>query len=186
MIWQSNSAMNYTNKHGFINVAQIVGESIVDGPGIRSVVFCQGCHHACEGCHNPQSHSFGTGINMLPLQIYSEIKKYKLSKGVTFSGGEPFCQSEPLTELAKMLKNDGYEIACYTGYTFEELLNSKDSGKKQLLYSLDVLIDGPFILKERSLELLFRGSKNQRIIDVQNSIKSASAVLCSAKRWTQK
>ncbi len=177
--------MNNTQKLT-VNIAQIVGESVVDGPGIRAVVFCQGCHHACEGCHNEQSQEFGVGVNMTANEIYSEIKKYKLCKGVTFSGGEPFCQPEVLAQLAIMLKKDGYEIACYTGYTFEDLISSGTHEQKQLLNTLDILIDGPFILKQRSLELLFRGSANQRILNVQKSLLSKQAEWTNEKRWTDR
>ncbi len=164
------------------NIAGIIYDSIVDGPGVRVAIFCQGCPHACEGCHNPDSHSFNTKRIISVLQVYSEIKKNKLCKGVTFSGGEPFCQALAFCKLAKMLKADGYEIACYTGYTYEELLLANEE-QKNLLCMLDVLIDGKFILQKRNLSLNFRGSENQRIIDVQNSLLHKKTVLLNDKRW---
>lgn len=105
-----------------------------------------------------------------------------LCKGVTFSGGEPFAQAEGYAELAEALKKKGYEIASYSGYTFEQLLNGT-SAQKKLLSLLDILIDGPFIQAEKSLEIAFRGSKNQRILDVPKSLVAGKAIWTEAERW---
>ncbi len=160
-----------------------VGDSIVDGPGLRCVVFTQGCPHHCEGCHNPDSHAFSGGTAYTPQQIFAQIQKYPLCKGVTFSGGEPFCQAEGLYPLALLLKGAGYELAAYTGYTFEQLLQGTPA-QRQLLSQLDTLIDGPFTLSQKDLSLRFRGSKNQRILHVAQSLQAGKAVLETATRWT--
>lgn len=158
------------------------GDSIVDGPGLRCVVFCQGCPHGCPGCHNPASHSFGGGQPSTVDELFSRIQSYPLCKGVTFSGGEPFCQPEALAELAKQLKTAGKELAAYTGYTFEELQNGTPA-QQNLLSLLDILVDGRFELQQRNLNLLFRGSENQRILNVQQSLAAGKAVWETAARW---
>ena len=161
-----------------IRLAGVVPESYVDGPGIRFTIFVQGCPHHCEGCHNPETHDFAAGRAADTDRIYSKIKQFPLVKGVTFSGGEPFCQPEPLAELAEKLKADGYHVMSYSGWTFEQLL-SKSAAEPQvgrLLGLLDLLVDGRFVLAERSLELTFRGSRNQRIIDVPASLAAGKAV----------
>lgn len=165
-----------------VNVAGIVSDSIVDGPGLRTVIFVQGCTHHCEGCQNPETWEFGCGKNMSVETLYDMVKDAPLCKGVTFSGGEPFCQAGALVPLAKMLKKDGYELASYSGYTFEQLMKGT-AEQKALLSCLDILIDGPFIQNEKSLDLRFRGSKNQRILDVKKSLAEGKAVLCTDERW---
>ena len=166
-----------------LDLAGIVSDSIVDGPGIRVTVFCQGCPHHCEGCHNPETWEFGCGMKVTEGQVLAEIMKNPLCRGVTFSGGEPFAQAEAFACLAKLLKEKGYEVASYSGYTFEQLLRGTPQ-QKQLLETIDVLIDGPFIQDQKSLELSFRGSKNQRILDVPASLKEGQAVLMTSPRWT--
>lgn len=169
-----------------INVSGFVNDSIVDGPGLRFVVFCQGCSHNCPGCHNPQTHKFGVGMNYSIELILSMIRRAPLCSGVTFSGGDPMFQAEAFTALAIRLKMLGYEVACYTGFTWEELMQKGTKEQKGLLEYLDILIDGPFILEKRSLNLRFRGSTNQRIIDVPKSLAisaDAPPVLCVDKRW---
>lgn len=166
-----------------INVAGFVNDSITDGPGIRFTIFCQGCAHHCAGCHNPETWEFGKGTDKDINDIYNMIKANPLVKGVTFSGGEPFAQSEAFAILAERLKADGYEVACYTGYTYEEILNSTNESMKRLLKSLDVLVDGKFILDQRDILLKFRGSKNQRIIDVQKSLANSRVIINDTERW---
>lgn len=165
-----------------ISLAGIMTDSIVDGPGIRTTIFVQGCVHHCKGCHNPQSWAFEGGTDKTVQELYEIIKKNPLCHGVTFSGGEPFCQPLPLATLAKTLKAEGYEIASYSGYTFEELLQGT-SEQKQLLETLDILVDGRFELALRNLDLRFRGSENQRILNVPESIAAGKAVLCKQERW---
>lgn len=161
-----------------IKLSGLVADSIVDGPGFRFTIFTQGCPHHCPGCHNPQTHDFEGGRYADCDKIIEKIQQNKLIKGVTFSGGEPFCQPEPCSYMANKLKPLGYHLMCYTGYTFEQLLemSQKDENIKKFLSLLNIIIDGRFILEQRSLELRFKGSKNQRTIDVQESIKQGRAV----------
>ena len=165
-----------------LKLSGIQGDSIVDGPGIRTTFFCQGCPHHCEGCHNPETWPFEGGTEVSTEQMLAVVESNPLCRGVTFSGGEPFAQAEGYLELAKALKEKGYEVASYSGYTFEQLLNGT-AAQKALLAQLDVLIDGPFILAQKSLETPFRGSKNQRILDVKKSLEQKQAVSATAKRW---
>lgn len=165
-----------------IRLAGITTDSIVDGPGIRVVIFAQGCPHACEGCQNPQTHAFEAGVTWSVKQILEKIHQNPLAKGVTFSGGEPFCQAQAFLYLAKVLKQEGYEIACYTGYCFEELLQGEPA-QQELLKYLDILIDGRFILSQKNLELRFRGSSNQRILDLPQSLQKQTAIWCTQERW---
>lgn len=158
-----------------IRIAGLVNDSIVDGPGFRFTIFTQGCPHHCAGCHNPQTHDFQGGSNMDTDEIVSRFKKNPLLDGITLSGGEPFCQSEACAELAREARALGLNVWCYSGYTFEALVSGKDEWKT-LLQELDVLIDGPFVLEERSLECRFRGSRNQRVIDVQASLKAQTII----------
>ncbi len=161
-----------------IKLAGLVPESFVDGPGIRFTIFTQGCPHNCEGCHNPETHDFNGGRLADADKIIEKIISNPLVKGVTFSGGEPFCQPEPLAYIAERLKAKDFHIMSYSGYTFEELLEKGKSNKyiAALLNNLDILVDGRFVLSERSLELKFRGSRNQRIIDVSKSIEAGKAI----------
>ena len=165
-----------------IRIAGVEPESIVDGPGYRFTIFTQGCPHRCEGCHNPQTHDFGGGSDVKASELFDRIKKDVLLSGVTFSGGEPFCQADKLIPLAKAIKKAGLELAAYSGWTFEELTAFGDE-KTELLKLCDVLIDGRFILSQRSLMLRFRGSKNQRLIDVPESLKQNKPVLIHDGRW---
>ena len=166
-----------------IDISGFAPNSITDGPGLRFTVFCQGCIHNCPGCHNPETHPFGTGEKYRVEDIYKMIKKDPLVKGVTFSGGEPFCQREAFCRLAQLLKADGYEIAAYTGFLFEDLIKDKADAKYKLLEYLDILVDGPFILAQRSLEAGFRGSLNQRVINVPASLEKGEVVPEKSARW---
>ena len=166
-----------------VNLAGIVSDSIVDGPGIRTTLFAQGCPHHCPGCHNPETWDFSGGHEATTDQILGIVRFNPISRGVTFSGGEPFAQAAGFAQIAKALKAGGYEVASYSGFTFEELLEGTPE-QKELLGWLDVLIDGPFLLTEKSLELPFRGSRNQRIIDVPKSLAAGQAVVITKGRWT--
>ena len=165
-----------------LNLSGIIGDSIVDGPGIRTTIFSQGCPHHCPGCHNPETWAFGLGTDMEEETILEIVRSNPLCRGVTFSGGEPFAQPEGFAKLARLLKAAGKEVASYSGYTFEALISGTDA-QRELLETIDVLIDGPFILAEKSLEVPFRGSKNQRILDVPRSLDAGKAVSVTAKRW---
>ncbi len=165
-----------------LNLSGIAQDSIVDGPGIRVTFFCQGCPHHCPGCHNPETWDFGCGTDVPAEDLVDVVRANPLCRGVTFSGGEPFAQAAAFAKLARLLKAAGYEVASYSGYTFEELL--KGSGEqKELLSVIDVLIDGPFLLAEKSLELAFRGSRNQRILDVPKSLAAGKAIPMTTPRW---
>ena len=162
-----------------LNVAGIVPESITDGEGIRYVLFVQGCPHHCPGCHNPETHSFEGGTVTDIEDIYREFKKNPLLSGITFSGGEPFCQPGPLADLGEMVVGGGKNVTVFSGYTIEKLL---EMGKEnpditRLLNIADVLIDGRFVLAEKSLTLRFRGSKNQRMIDLKKTLKDGGKTI---------
>lgn len=159
-----------------LRIAGVIDESIVDGPGIRFVIFTQGCPHHCPGCHNPQTHDFSGG-ELVPIsQLLSDIQADPLISGVTLSGGEPFCQPEPLVELVRELKLEGKHIMAYSGYTWEQLLAMEDPAVSALLRQCDILVDGPFLQAERDLSLRFRGSRNQRLIDVQKSFTEGNVI----------
>ena len=164
-----------TSAHGVVRVAGRIAESIVDGPGLRYVLFTQGCPHRCPGCHNPDTHDFGGGTPVVLRDILADIRRNPLLRGVTFSGGEPFCQSESLIPLAAALKSLGYHLMAYTGYVWEDL--ARDSAAARLLPFLDMLVDGPFVATRRSLELRFRGSSYQRILDVPAGLRAGRPVL---------
>ncbi|PYG87074.1 anaerobic ribonucleoside-triphosphate reductase activating protein [Ruminiclostridium sufflavum DSM 19573] len=162
-----------------IRVAGIINESIADGPGIRLVIFAQGCKHKCKGCHNPETHSFEGGELVDTDKILKDIRRNSLLDGVTLSGGDPFEQAGAFAELAREVRKMGKNVITYTGYTFEQLIkySSEREGYKELLENTDILVDGPFILEKKSLMLKFKGSENQRIIDVPKSMESKKIVI---------
>jgi anaerobic ribonucleoside-triphosphate reductase activating protein len=147
-----------------IRIAGVVRESVVDGPGLRYVVFAQGCLHRCVGCHNPETWDPAGGYDITAGELLADIVRNPLLKGVTFSGGDPFLQAGAFAALGEALRQKGYDIVTYTGYTYEELRAMADPAVQDLLAVTDILIDGPFILGERDLTLPFRGSRNQRVI----------------------
>ena len=159
-----------------IRIAGIANDSIVDGPGLRLTVFAQGCPHHCPGCHNPQSHDYKGGKEETTDNILDLVRENFLLDGVTLSGGEPFAQAEACAEIARGVHELGLNVWCYSGYTFEELLNGNDSWRK-LLENIDILVDGPFILAQKTLNAKFRGSSNQRIIDVPASLTTGKVIL---------
>ncbi|ACC98608.1 Anaerobic ribonucleoside-triphosphate reductase activating protein [Elusimicrobium minutum Pei191] len=162
----------------YLQISGIIEESIVDGPGYRFTVFTQGCPHSCKGCHNPQTIPMQGGKLVHIKDIFERFKINPLLRGITLSGGEPFIQAKPLAKLAKMVKQTGKDIVTYTGYIYETLVEGADkkNGWAELLKETDFLIDGPFILEQKSLNLKFRGSQNQRIIDIKKSEKAGKAV----------
>lgn len=162
-----------------IRLAGVVRESIVDGPGLRFTVFCQGCPHGCEGCHNPATHDFEGGYDCEISKIIAAVDENPLLDGVTFSGGEPMCQPEAFTVLAEELKKRNLNIMVYTGYTYEELLRLAETRPAvgKLLELTDYLVDGRFILAQRDLTLPFRGSTNQRILDMKQTLAAGKPVL---------
>ena len=154
-----------------MRIAGINYESLVDGPGLRVVVFAQGCDLGCPNCHNPDSWNTSGGDEYSVRELVRMIKKVrpgrKMVRGVTFSGGEPFMQAKDLADVAAAVKRMGWDVATYTGHTYERLIErAQDAGVQALLSLTDYLIDGPYIHEERDLDLRFRGSGNQRIIDM--------------------
>lgn len=166
-----------------IRIASLLEDSIVDGEGLRLVVFAQGCLHACPGCHNPSSHPLEDGYLIDEEEIVDRLLANPLLSGITLSGGEPFLQVEAFTSLCKAIEkvkeelDPEFTIMAYTGYTLEELLAEGNAERYlPLLEQIDILVDGRFILTQKSLELKFRGSKNQRIIDLKGSLRTNAIV----------
>ena len=162
-----------------IKISGVVNDSIVDGAGFRLTVFTQGCPHHCPGCHNPQTHDPEGGFWSDTEDILRVAKENPLLDGITLSGGDPFEQPLPCIELAKGAHALGLNVWTYTGYTWEALL-AEGGDRQKLLEATDILVDGPFLEKERSLELRFKGSRNQRTIDVKKSLESGEIVLWDA------
>ena len=160
-----------------ISLSGVTGDSIVDGPGLRLTIFTQGCLHHCPGCHNPQTHDPEGGSWADTEDILAAAGENPLLDGITLSGGDPFLQPVPCLALAEGAHKIGLNVWTYTGYTWEALLEENDAEKLALLKETDVLVDGPFLLAERSLELRFCGSRNQRLIDVKKSLAEDKVVL---------
>ena len=166
-----------------IRIAGTVNDSIVDGPGYRYTIFAQGCPHHCPGCHNPQSHDFEGGRVTDTDTILRQVRENPLLDGITLSGGEPFCQPEACRALAEAARDLGLSVWCYTGYTWEKLMQEADPARLALLEAVDVLVDGPFILAQKSLELKFCGSRNQRLIDVKKTHQAGRVTLWQPDGW---
>lgn len=162
-----------------IKLSGEIKESIVDGPGIRYVVFTQGCHHNCKGCHNPETHDITGGYLKEINEIIEEFKKYPYMSGLTLSGGEPFLQKSAILNLIIEFKKlyPNKNIIIYTGYTFEHLISENNEETLNILKNIDYLIDGPFILEKRDISLKFKGSSNQRIIDVKKTLSLNSIII---------
>lgn len=158
-------------------------ESIVDGEGIRTVIWTQGCLHNCPGCHNPQTHDFDGGFLKDVHELCEEIRDVPFQDGITLSGGDPLEQIDACLEIVKYVHEIGLNVWCYTGYTMEALLRrcQKEENLKELLSNIDVLVDSPFILELKSYNVPFRGSSNQRIIDSKKSIKENK--VCLVERY---
>ena len=160
-----------------LRIAGTANDSIVDGPGIRFTIFTQGCPHNCKGCHNPQTHAFDGGELTDTDVLLEKIKSNPLLDGVTFSGGDPFCQAVPLAYLGRQIKELGLNIVTYTGYDFEELYKNREhNGWGDLLDVTYILIDGKFVEELRDWNIKFRGSSNQRYIDCPESLKQGRAI----------
>nr|DAN37825.1 MAG TPA: anaerobic ribonucleoside-triphosphate reductase activating protein [Caudoviricetes sp.] len=164
----------------FLRIAGIEYESIVDGPGIRNTIFTQGCNHNCKGCHNPQTHNFDGGFEISLSEIYDKITDNPLVTGITLSGGDPILQYKKLIPLVQKLKEHDYNIWMYTGYYIEDLLCRYTDWDLRdfFLPYIDVIVDGPFVEDLKSLHLNYRGSSNQRFIDVPKSLKIKQTVFC--------
>ena len=151
-------------------------DSILDGIGIRTVIWFQGCLHNCLGCQNPETHDLNGGFETDTKDICEELKTLKYQTGITLSGGDPFFQPKAALEIVKFAKDIGLNVWAYTGFTFDALLNG-DENRLELLKYIDVLVDGKFVLDNKSLNCKFRGSTNQRIIDVKKSLEKGDVVL---------
>lgn len=162
-----------------LRIAGVEPESFVDGPGIRFSIFTQGCSHNCLGCHNPQTHDFNGGHLISLKELLEMIQENPLLDGVTLSGGDPMFQAKALVPLAREIKEMGLNLVIFSGFTYERLMSMKDQMPEclELLTFADILVDGPFVLAQRCLDLKFRGSKNQRLIDVQMSLSEGRVVL---------
>ena len=162
-----------------VRLAGIAYESLVNGPGMRRVFFAQGCKHKCKGCFNPETHSFEDGEIMDMDKLIKDVLDNPILKGVTFSGGDPIEQAHSFAYMAKAFKNSNLNIWCYTGYTFEYILKHKKerNGWQELITNIDVLVDGKFNINKKDENLKYRGSSNQRIIDVKKSLESDMIVI---------
>lgn len=150
-------------------------DSIVDGPGMRCVLWTQGCPHHCPGCHNPQTHALDGGMTVSVDEIIAQMKNMKLQSGITFSGGEPFLQAKALVHVAKAAKQFHWTLWAYSGFTFEEIQAHEDM--REFLSYLNILVDGKFREEEKDYRLRFKGSRNQRIIDVPSSLAQHKIIL---------
>ncbi|MDO5582408.1 MAG: anaerobic ribonucleoside-triphosphate reductase activating protein [Planctomycetia bacterium] len=153
-----------------LRIAGTISESVADGPGLRFVVFLQGCPRSCPGCHNPQTQDMNGGYEITIGEILSEIRKDPLLTGITLSGGEPFLQASALVPFLKECRALGLDVITYTGWTFEQLTAANNPDWNALIAESDIVVDGPYIQEQRSLQIKFRGSKNQRMVDVSLSL----------------
>lgn len=163
-----------------MRVANVVADSIVDGPGLRLTVFVQGCPHHCPGCHNPETHDPAGGTERPVEVLQALLTANPLVEGLTLSGGEPFQQAEACGALAAFAHQQGLNVWTYTGYRYEELAAAGRPDWDALLRETDVLVDGPFLESLKSYGALFRGSTNQRLIDMKATRAAGQAVL-----WTR-
>jgi len=165
-----------------MRIAGITYDSFVDGPGLRVVIFAQGCDLGCPNCHNPESWDTSAGDEYTPQQLLRKIKKPRpgreMVRGITLSGGEPFMQAKELAEVAKAVKRIGWDVITYTGHTYEKLAaRTNDEGIQALLKETNYLVDGPYMHELRNLDLKFRGSANQRIIDMSATLAKDCVVV---------
>jgi anaerobic ribonucleoside-triphosphate reductase activating protein len=162
-----------------LKIAGILKESVVDGPGLRTVVFVQGCYHHCDGCHNPDTWDPKKGTETTVDEIWEQIKDEKLIQGITISGGEPVLYLPQVTRLTLLAKENGWDVVMYTGHTWEWMMDlcQVNDVARTLLSNVDLLVDGPFVQELKSLDLPFRGSSNQRLIRSAESIRQGELVL---------
>lgn len=178
--------MEQSNKYIRL-AADLQTDSIVDGPGLRAVLWTQGCNHHCKGCQNPQTWDFEGG-GLVPIKdVLDAIDELEYHTGLTLSGGDPLYQVNECLEIIKYARKKGLDIWVYTGFTYEEILKMAKKNKvyTEFLENIDVLVDGRFILKERDLSLLFRGSRNQRLIDMPKTLKSNEIVLLDEHKYNE-
>ena len=162
--------------------ADLQTDSIVDGLGIRTVLWTQGCSHNCPNCHNPGTHDFSGGELVELEDVIDAIYDLEGQDGVTFSGGDPMFQAKQCAVLAKVVHELGMNVWAYTGFTYEQLINHGNPDILEFLSEIDVLIDGKFDINKRSLDLEFRGSSNQRVIDVPKSLENNTVTLLDMKK----
>ena len=174
---------------GYIRLAaDLQTDSIVDGPGLRAVLWTQGCAHHCPGCQNPQTWDFEGG-GLVPIDAVLEaIDELEYQSGLTMSGGDPMYQPEACTEIAKYARNKGLNIWVYTGFTYEQIMKMAEKKPiyREFLESIDILVDGKFIQSKKNLSLLFRGSSNQRLIDMKETLKTGEVVLLNEYEYNEK
>ena len=161
--------------------ADLQTDSIVDGKGIRTVIWTQGCSHNCPSCHNPSTHDFNGGDLVDVEDVIYALENLEGQDGVTFSGGDPMFQAKACSILAKKAHELGMNVWAYTGFTYEELLDKGNKDILEFLFEIDVLIDGKFDINKKSLDLEFRGSSNQRVIDVPNSLENHEVIILNLK-----
>jgi anaerobic ribonucleoside-triphosphate reductase activating protein len=166
-----------------LRVAGMVNDSIVDGPGLRFALFLQGCDKDCPGCHNQEARAQAGGEFLSPDAVFAKIRANPILTGVTFSGGEPLLQAAALIPLAELVRTAGLALAIYSGDRFEEILNRGAAHVLRLLSLADVLIDGPFLLSQKTLTLPFRGSANQRLLDLPRSLVAHRPIETTDDRW---
>lgn len=160
-----------------MRIANTISDSIVDGPGLRFTVFTQGCPHNCAGCHNQETHDPAGGRECEVEDLVAELEQNPLVQGLTLSGGDPFLQAGECARLARIARRHGLTVWTYTGYTYEKLLEEGQAERLALLDATDVLVDGPFVAEQKSYAARFRGSNNQRLIDVRQSRQTGQVVL---------
>lgn len=175
MIQKRQKKETESSMHKIRLSSNCIKDSTVDGPGLRIVIWTQGCLHNCKGCHNPNTHDVNGGFLEEADNIIKYINESKLQRGITLSGGEPFLQPLELIPVAKAAINKGLNVWAYSGYTYEQI--TADKNKKALLDYVDVLVDSPFIIEQKDERLIYKGSKNQRIIDVKQSYTENKVVL---------
>lgn len=167
-----------------MRIAGTIQDSIVDGPGFRFTVFVQGCHFHCPGCQNAQTHDPAGGAERTVEELISRMRSNPLTDGLTLSGGEPFEQAADCLALARAAHEDGLNVWCWTGYVLEWLLAHGTAEQMALLQEIDVLVDGPFLVEQRTLSLPWRGSSNQRVLSIPESLASGKAILWESEKRT--
>jgi len=175
------------NKEYIRLAADLQSDSIVDGPGLRAVLWTQGCGHHCPGCQNPQTWDFNGG-GLIPISVVKEaIDELENQDGFTMSGGDPMFQPEACNEIAKYVKDKGLNLWVYTGFTFEDLMKLAKTKPiyREFIERIDVLVDGRFIESKKNLSLLFRGSSNQRLIDIPKTLEQGEVVLFNEYEYNE-